>query len=75
MRRSRRLIAPGAIFAAVAALILSVLFSTYLRLAPSYSITYGGLGAVAVLMLWLYLMALAILFGAEINSETAKSGY
>jgi membrane protein len=73
IRRTWRWITPGTIFAAVAAVIVSLLFSTYLRFAPSYSFIYGSLGAVTVLMLWLYLIGVAILFGAEINSEIAKA--
>jgi membrane protein len=73
VRRHRRLISPGTIFATAAGILFSLLFSIYLRFAPSYSITYGSLGAVAILMLWLYLIGLAILFGAEINGETAKA--
>ena len=63
---------PGAIFAALAAALSSWLFSLYLRFAPSYSATYGSLGAVIVLMLWLYLMGLVILIGGEINNEVEK---
>jgi membrane protein len=63
---------PGAVFAALAAGLASWLFSLYLRFAPSYSATYGSLGAVIVLMLWLYLMGLVILIGGEINNEIEK---
>jgi membrane protein len=62
-----RWITPGAVFAVVAASVGSVLFSVYLRFAPSYSATYGSLGAVIILMLWLYLVGLAVLVGGEIN--------
>jgi membrane protein len=65
----RRWITPGAIFAVVAAVIASFLFSIYLRYAPSYSATYGSLGAVIVLMLWLYILGLAIFLGGEVNAE------
>jgi membrane protein len=59
----------GALFASTGAVIGSLLFSLYLRLAPSASATYGSLGAVVTLMLWLYLMGLMFLIGGEINSE------
>jgi membrane protein len=62
-----RWITPGAVFAVVAAGIGSRLFSLYLKVGPSYSATYGSLGAVIVLMLWLYLIGLAVLMGGEIN--------
>jgi membrane protein len=67
-----RWMTPGAFFAAIAAGLASWLFSLYLRFAPSYSATYGSLGAVIVLMLWLYLMGLVILLGGEINNEIEK---
>ena len=58
----------GSVFALVALITVSLLFSFYLRVAPSYSATYGGLGAVIVLMLWLYLVGLVILAGGKINA-------
>jgi membrane protein len=61
-------VTPGAVFAVIATAVGSVLFSLYLRLGPRYSATYGSLGAVIVLMLWLYLVGLAVLIGGEINS-------
>jgi membrane protein len=66
-------ITPGAIFAVASMVIASMLFSLYLRFAPDYSATYGSLGAVVVLMLWLYLMGMVILIGGEINSEIAHA--
>jgi uncharacterized BrkB/YihY/UPF0761 family membrane protein len=41
----------------------------YLHFFDSYSNTYGSLGAVIILMLWLYFTGAAILIGGEINSE------
>jgi membrane protein len=35
----------------------------------NYSVTYGGLGAVIILLTWFYLTGLMLLLGAEINSE------
>lgn len=61
--------APGAVFAGIGIVLGSVLFSIYLRLVPGASATYGSLGAVVTLMLWLYLMGLMLLIGGEINSE------
>ncbi|HXG91380.1 MAG TPA: YihY/virulence factor BrkB family protein [Blastocatellia bacterium] len=68
-----RWITPGAVFAVAMIIIGSLLFSLYLRFAPSYSATYGSLGAVIILMLWLYLMGLAVLAGGEINSEVERA--
>jgi membrane protein len=66
-------ITPGAVFAVGAIILGSLAFSLYLRFAPSYSATYGSLGAVIILMLWLYLLGLVVLFGGEINSEIAHA--
>jgi membrane protein len=62
-------ITPGAVFAAAGIIIGSMLFSAYLKVGPKYSATYGSLGAVIILMLWLYLVGLVLLVGGEINSE------
>jgi len=68
--RSRwRWLTVGTAFTVAAFIIVSFMLSLYLRFAPSYSATYGSLGAVVVLMLWLYLMGLMILVGREIDRE------
>jgi membrane protein len=66
-------IAPGALFAVVTFVSASYLFSLYIRYAPSYNVTYGSLGAVIVLMLWLYLMGLIMYIGGEINSQITNA--
>jgi membrane protein len=48
---------------------VSLLFRLYLQFYNRYSKTYGSLGAVIVLLLWLYITGLSILVGGEINSE------
>ena len=45
----------------------------YLSVYDTYSKTYGSLGAVIVLLLWLYLCGAAVLIGAEVNSEIRKA--
>ncbi len=39
----------------------------------TYNITYGAIGGVIVVLLWLYMSSLAILIGAELNSVLAQS--
>lgn len=63
---------PGSIFGTIAILFCSYLFSIYLRFVPSYNATYGSLGAIVVLMIWLYLVGLIFMIGAEVNSELMK---
>lgn len=69
LKHKWRWITPGAIFAVVGIIGGSLLFSLYLSVGPGYSATYGSLGAVVVLMLWLYLIGLSIIIGGEINVE------
>lgn len=49
----------------------SSLFSLFVSNFGNYNETYGSLGAVAVLLLWFWLNALTILFGAEVNAAFA----
>jgi membrane protein len=62
-------ITPGSVIGVVLWLIASFAFKGYLHFFDSYSKTYGSLGAVIVLMLWLYVTGLAVLIGGEVNSE------
>lgn len=64
-----RWITPGSIFAALAWIIASLGFSYYLSNFADYNATYGSLGAVIGLMMWMWLSTLVILTGAEINAE------
>jgi membrane protein len=66
-------LAPGAFVAVVLWVGATAAFRLYLSHFDSYSKTYGSLGAVVVLMLWLYLSGLAILVGGEANSEIRKA--
>jgi membrane protein len=69
---------PGAVIGVVLWLLVSLAFRLYLHYFNSYSATYGSLGAVIILMLWLYLTGAAVLIGGEVNSEienaAAKQG-
>jgi membrane protein len=73
LRQRWKWITPGAVFAVLGFASLSYLFSLYLKVAPGFDLTYGSLGAVIALMLWLYFMGLIVLVGAEINSEIDKA--
>jgi membrane protein len=69
VKQEWRWITPGAIFAVAGLIVSSLAFSLYIRYAPDYSATYGSLGAVIILLLWLYLLGVVLLIGGEINSE------
>ena len=60
-------VTPGAAAGVGLWLMASVGFRIYLHFFNSYSATYGSLGAVIILMLWLYITGIAILVGGEIN--------
>ncbi len=67
--RHWRWISPGAAFGGFVWLLASLGFRLYLNLFDSYSALYGSLGAVMILLAWLYVTALAFLIGGEINAE------
>jgi membrane protein len=60
-------ITPGSTFGVLVLIAASLGFQFYLRIGNTYSETYGALAGVVLMMLWLYLAALALLVGAEIN--------
>lgn len=62
-------VTPGAITAVVLWLAASVGFNVYLSYFNYYGATYGSLGAVIILLFWLYLTGVALLTGGEINAE------
>jgi membrane protein len=67
-----RWVSAGAVFAVVVWVIASALFSLYTANFGQYNETYGALGAVVVVMLWLYITAYVVIAGAEINSELER---
>jgi len=72
-REQRRWFSVGANVGVGLWLLISFGFRIYLHYFDSYSVTYGSLGALIVLMLWFYLTGVAILIGGEVNSEVQKS--
>ncbi|MDQ6786554.1 MAG: YihY/virulence factor BrkB family protein [Acidobacteriota bacterium] len=61
-------ITPGAFVAIILWVLASLGFRLYLHYFDSYAKTYGSLGAIIILMLWLYITALAIIIGGAINA-------
>jgi membrane protein len=59
----------GSTFAAVIWLAGSLLYSWYVASFANYNATYGSLGAAIGFMIWMWLSAVVILIGAEINAE------
>jgi membrane protein len=63
---------PGALLAALLWVIASAGFSFYVSSFSTYDATYGALGAVIVLLVWIYVGALAVLIGALANRELLR---
>jgi membrane protein len=68
-----RWISVGAILAIVVWIIASALFGVYVATFSSYNKTYGALAGVVVFLLWLWITNLALLFGAELDSELERA--
>jgi membrane protein len=64
---------PGSIVALLLWLVASGGFAFYTSAFGSYNKTWGALAAVIVMLTWLWLTAIALLFGAEINAEAGRS--
>ncbi|HEX6676627.1 MAG TPA: YihY/virulence factor BrkB family protein [Actinomycetes bacterium] len=64
-----RWLTPGSLLATALWLLGSGLFSLYVNSFGNYNRTYGLLGAVIVLLIWLFLSSFVVLLGAELNHE------
>lgn len=65
-----RWVSVGSVFAVVAWVAVTLGFQFYVNRFGSYNETYGSLAGVVVALLWLWLTAVIVLLGAEINAET-----
>ncbi len=61
-------IIPGTVFAIVAWISISIGFSFFIDNFKNFTIIYGGLTAIIILMIWLYLSGIILMLGGEINS-------
>ena len=68
-----RWISAGALLAIVVWIVASALFALYVANFASYNKTYGALAGVIVFLLWLWITNLALLFGAEFDSELERA--
>lgn len=64
-----RWLTPGAGIGILGWLLSSLGFRIYLHYFNTYSVTYGSLGAVVILLMWFYISGFMLLLGAEIDSE------
>jgi membrane protein len=72
-QRKWQFLTPGSLVAALLWIAASGLFAVYTAMFGSYNKTWGALSAVIVTLTWLWLTAMALLFGAEINAELERS--
>lgn len=74
--RRWRYMMPGTVVGVVLWLAVSFGFKLYLSFFNNFTVTYGSIGAVIILLMWFYLSGIAILVGGEVNSviESALNG-
>jgi membrane protein len=68
-----KFVSPGGVVALAIWIVASLLFAFYVANFGSYNKTYGSLGGVIAFLVWLWITNIAILFGAEFNSELQRS--
>ena len=59
---------PGSLFATIGWILTSLAFSYYVSNFGNYSSTYGSIGAIIVLMMWLYISAIILMLGGQLNA-------
>lgn len=62
---------PGALFTTLGWIVTSIGFSFYVDNFGTYTKTYGSLGGIIVLLIWLYISAMIVMIGGEINAALA----
>lgn len=64
-----RWVTPGSLLATILWIVASLGFSFYVATFASYNETYGSIGGVVIMLMWLYLSAYIIIFGAALNAS------
>lgn len=67
-----KFIIPGSVVGVLVWLVASLGFSSYVSHFSAFGITYGALGGIVVLLLWMWISSLALMLGAEINAVLAR---
>jgi membrane protein len=68
----KRWVFPGIGFALVSWIAISFGFSKFVVHFGAYNETFGGLASVIILLIWLWLTAMVVILGAELNSELER---
>lgn len=66
-------VVPGSIFTTIGWIVSSLLFSFYVNQFGNYTKTYGSLGGIIVLLIWLYWSSIIVLLGGEVNATLCFS--
>lgn len=67
-----RWLTPGSVLATLLWILISFGFSFYVAYISDYNATYGSLSAIVVFLMWLFLSAYGVLFGALVNAEVER---
>jgi membrane protein len=67
--QSWRRVLPGAFMAAILWFPATMLFGWYVRVYATYTVVYGSLSAAIALLVWLYIVSVIVLLGAEMNAQ------
>ncbi|MGE5632339.1 MAG: YihY/virulence factor BrkB family protein [Caulobacteraceae bacterium] len=65
---------PGALFSTLGWIVISLGFSIYVRIVSGYALIYGSIGAIIVLMVWLFIGTMVIVLGGELNALLNGTG-
>jgi membrane protein len=68
-----RLISPGAILATVLVVVSSAAFGFYVGHFARYNQLYGSIGTLLILQLWIYINAIGLIVGYELNASVAQA--
>lgn len=68
VRHRFRLLSAGSVLSVLVWIIASLGFGYYVQNFASFNVMYGSIGAVIVLLLYIYLLVAVLLFGAEVNA-------
>jgi membrane protein len=60
---------PGALFATLDLILVSVAFAYYVNNFANYSVIYGSIGAIIILLTWLFFVAIIVVLGGELNAS------
>lgn len=63
---------PGTVFASLASFVASFIFSYYINNFGNYSVIYGSIGSIIILLLWLYIISIILILGGELNASYKK---